>query len=313
MGPHTGIGDMNIFEEIHTALNTAPPLTVNLISSIAVIALMWGLRFLACWIAKRRISDMAKFYHVRNVLGYVFLGLMVILVARIWIENISSIGNFLAIISAGLAIALHDVIANIAGWLFIIWRKPFRVGERIEIGGISGDVIDIRLFQFSMIEVGNWVDADQSTGRIVHLPNSKALRDHCANYEAGFEYIWHEIPVLITFESNWEQAKSIMEQIAHDKTGNLSKGMQEQVRRAAMKYLIYFSKLTPIVYTTVKSSGVLLTMRYIVKPRSRRGSEQDVWEAILKEFAAHDDIHLAYNTTRYYTPEGGGSNEQLGR
>ena len=71
-----------------------------------------------------------------------------------------------------------------------------------------------------------------------------------------------------------------------------------------MRYLIYFKHLTPTVYTSVRDNGVLLTIRYIVKPRSRRDSEQAIWEAVLTEFARHDDISLAYPTTRFYTAAG---------
>jgi len=106
--------------------------------------------------------------------------------------------------------------------------------------------------------------------------------------------------LLITFESNWTKAKEILTRIVNEKTTHLSEGAQEQIRRAAMKYLIYFRHLTPIVYTTVRDSGVLLTLRYITKPRLRRSSEQDVWEAILTAFAQHEDISLAYPTTRFY-------------
>lgn len=154
--------------------------------------------------------------------------------------------------------------------------------------------------EFSIIEIGNWVDAEQNTGRIVHVPNSMILREPLANYETGFEYIWNEIPVLITFESNWEKAKGILSDIARDKAEPLSAGAEQQIRRAAMKYFIYFKILTPIVYTSVRDNGVLLTIRYIVKPRGRRGSEEEVWESILREFAKHDDISLAYSTTRFY-------------
>jgi small-conductance mechanosensitive channel len=216
-------------------------------------------------------------------------------------SSFTSIATFLGLASAGMAIALHDTIANLAGWVFIVSRTPFKVGNRIQIGETSGDVIDIRLFQFSVIEMGNWVQADQSTGRIVHIPNSRVLREPLANYETGFDYIWHEIPVTVTFESNWEKAKEILNEISKTKTEHLSNDAQAQIKRAAMKYLIYFRYLTPIVYTTVLDNGISLTIRYIIKPRKRRSSEQDIWEAILKEFAKHDDISLAYPTTRFYT------------
>jgi small-conductance mechanosensitive channel len=280
------------------------PLTVKIAASAALVVVLWLLRILLCSVAKRRLADAARFYHVRRYISYGISGLGVILIGRIWIRGIDSIATFLGLASAGLAIALHDTIANIAGWIFILFRKPFEVGNRIQIGEQIGDVIDIRMFEFSLLEVGNWVHADQSTGRMVHVPNSRVLREPLANFEMGFEYIWHEIPVLITFESDWEMAKEILLRIVNEKAGHLAQGMEEQIRRAAMRYLIYFKTLTPTVYTTVRDSGVLLTLRYIVKPRQRRGSEQDIWETILREFARHDAISLAYPTTRFYrTPD----------
>ena len=283
-------------------LQVSPELVTKIASSIVILIVLWAFRSVGCAVAKRRVKDLARFYHWRRFIVYTYSVLALVLIGRVWIKGIDSIATFLGLASAGLAIAMHDTIANLAGWLFIIWRKPFTTGDRIQIGEIAGDVIDVRLFEFSVIEIANWVHADQSTGRIVHIPNSKILRESLANYETGFKYIWHEIPVLITFESDWEKAKAILDGIARDKAEPLSEGAQKQIQRAAMKYLIYFTKLTPIVYTTVKDCGVLLTIRYIVKPRQRRNSEQQIWETILRAFAEHDDIQLAYPTTRFYRP-----------
>ncbi len=277
------------------------PVTVKLVVTALIFVVFWALRVVTMSIVKKRVDDAARLYHLRRIIVYVYAIIAVLLAARIWIEGFGSIAQFLGLVSAGLAVAMHDTIANLAGWGFIMWRRPFKVGDRIQIGAVTGDVIDTRMLQFSVIEIGNWVASDQSTGRIVHVPNSKVLREPICNYETGFEYIWHEIPVLITFESNWQKAKQILIDIVNAKAGHLSEGAQKQIRRAAMRYLIYFEHLTPIVYTTVKESGVLLTMRYIVKPRERRGSEQSVWEAVLSAFAEHDDISLAYPTTRFYS------------
>lgn len=271
-----------------------------LFSAIAVVGL-WLVYLVAYHLGRKTIRDRARFYRWRRTTAYTCSFLVVAVIGAIWFKRLHSLATVVGLASAGLAIAMHDTIANLTGFFFIMLRAPFKVGDRIEIGGIKGDVIDVRLFQFSVIEIGNWVDAEQSTGRIVHIPNSRALRDPLANYETGFEYIWHEVPVLITFESNWQKAKQILLNIANEKAGHLSEGVQEQIRRAAMRYLIYFRALTPTVYTAVRDSGVLLTIRYIVKPRTSRGSEQDIWEAVLTEFAKHDDISLAYPTTRFYS------------
>ena len=141
---------------------------------------------------------------------------------------------------------------SFAGWMFILWRQPFGLGDRIQIGEARGDVIDIRLFRFSLMEIGNWVHADQSTGRVVHIPNGRVFTETLANYSKGFQYIWEEIPVLVTFESDWEKAKQILSDIARSHTEHLSGPAQENVRKASRQFMIFYEKLTPIVYTSVR-------------------------------------------------------------
>jgi small-conductance mechanosensitive channel len=281
--------------------NLSPEIFNRLVTTIVIFLLLSGGKLLCDIIIKRRFTDVKSSYRWRRFILYTYTILLILLIGPIWTRGMTSLTTFLGLASAGIAVAMHDTIANLAGWLFIIWRKPFKVGDRVEIGEIAGDVIYIRIFQFSLIEIGNWVDADQSTGRIVHVPNSKVLREHLANYHIGFEYIWHEIPVLITFESDWKKAKQVLEKITSEDIEQFSDVAQEQIRRAANKYLIFYGALTPIVYTTVKDSGVLLTIRYLVNPRQRRSSEQKIWEAILDAFAKEENIDLAYPTTRFYT------------
>jgi small-conductance mechanosensitive channel len=179
-------------------------------------------------------------------------------------------------------------------------RQPFKVGDRIQVGDFSGDVIDIRIFQFSLIEIGNWVDADQSTGRVVHVPNGFIFNQAQFNYTAGFVHIWHEIPMLVTFESNWKKAKEILTDVVNKHAENLSKSAAREIFEASRNYMIYYKNLSPIVYTKVKEYGVNFTMRYLCNPRKRRGSENEIWEEVLKQFALHEDISLAYPTTRFY-------------
>ncbi|MFO7936705.1 MAG: mechanosensitive ion channel [Kiritimatiellia bacterium] len=281
-------------------LQVSPALLSKIELSVAIFLILLLCKLAANRIIRKKIDDPKRKYHLNRIVLYVYSVLIVVLIGHIWISGIQSLTTFLGLASAGLAIALHDTVANIAGWLFIITRKPFKVGDRIQIGTTAGDVIDIRMFEFSLIEIGNWVDADQSTGRIVHVPNSKVLRESLSNYQIGFDHIWNEIPVLITFESNWKKAKKILGRIAREKAEYLSDGAQQQIRQAAEKYLIFYNTLTPIIYTSVRASGVLLTIRYLVKPRKRRSTEQDIWEAILDAFSEAEDIDLAYPTTRLY-------------
>jgi len=221
-------------------------------------------------------------------------------VARVWFRGVGSIVTVLGIASAGLVIALQDVFANLMGWLFILWRRPFVLGDRIEIAGSAGDVIDIRLFQTHLVEIRNWVHADQSTGRILMVPNARFYREPLANFSRGFGYIWTELAVTITFESNWRKAKQILADLAGRHCEDLSHDAQAQVRDAARQYPIHFSNVKPRVYTSVKESGILLTLRYLDLPRRRRDTEEIIWEGVLQAFAACDDLDFAYPTVRQY-------------
>ncbi len=272
----------------------------RVITSLAVIAVIVVLRGLVAWIISRRTEDVRFRYHARKVSAYVSAGLALILLGRIWFTGFQDIGTFLGLVSAGLAIALKDLVASVAGWIYLLWRRPFEVGDRIQIGEHAGDVIDIRLFRFTLIEIGNWVEADQSTGRVILIPNSRILIEAIANYSKGFQYIWNELAVLVTFESNWSKAKAILQKIIDDQSAHLSEAAMQSVRKAAQRSMIIYSTLTPKVWTSVAESGVLLTIRYLCDPRKRRGTAETIWENILTEFGKCDDIDFAYPTVRRY-------------
>lgn len=290
----------NISDWLHNLTGFDPLIQNRIFTSLLIVFVLWFLRFLILRIVWGRTEDALVRYRWQKTSVYIVAMVGVLLVARVWFEGIQSLATYLGLVSAGIAIALKDLVASLAGWIFIIVRRPFVVGDRIQIGTNAGDVIDIRIFKFTLLEIGNWVDADQSTGRIIDVPNSYVLTETLANYHKGFHYIWNEIPVLVTFESDWKKAKSILLKIAGKHGSELSKAAEKRIKEASKKYMIFYHKLTPIVYTTVKDSGVLLTVRYFIDPRSRRGSEQAIWEDILKEFAKRKDIDFAYPTTRIY-------------
>ena len=289
---------INHFKEYNEAYHVQ---IENLLVSVLIVVILLFIRRILISLIAKNVKDPKTVYHSKRIIGYGHAFLLIILLGSVWIKGFGPIGTYLGIASAGIAIALHETIANIAGWFFILWRKPFVIGDRIQIGDTKGDVIDLRLFQFSMVEVGNWVEAEQSTGRIIHVPNSQVMKERTANYHGGFDYIWNEIHVLVTFESNWKKTREILEKIAKEKIESSSRQVEQQFRRAAEKYMIHFSKLTPAVYMSARDSGVLFSIRYIINPRQKRDSEQTIWEAILSEFEKHPDIELAYPTTRFYT------------
>jgi small-conductance mechanosensitive channel len=289
-----------VIQWIEQFTGLGPAVQTKLLSSFLIILVLGLLRAVTLRIIWRRTEDVQVRYRWQKTATYVTVIIGFFLVLRVWFAGIQSIATFLGLITAGLAIALKDLVTSLAGWLFLLWRRPFVVGDRIQIGNNRGDVIDIRVFKFSLIEIGNWVDAEQSTGRIIHVPNHLIFTEPLANYSQGFPYIWHEIPVLITFESNWEKAKKMLFEIVQTSSHQFSEAAAKRIKEASKKFMVFYTTLTPTVYTTVKDSGVLLTIRYMTEPRKRRVSEQEIWEAILTRFGKCNDIDFAYPTQRFY-------------
>jgi small-conductance mechanosensitive channel len=292
---------MNAVREwIQRTLGLSELTVAQILWSVVAIVLLWLIRRMVLWVLWRRIEDIKVRYRWRKTTTYILVPTGMLIVGRIWWEGVGSVATFLGLVSAGLAIALKDLVVNLAGWAFILWRRPFDVGDRVQIGDHAGDVIDLRIFQFTLLEIGNWVDADQSTGRIIHVPNGQVLSDTLANFTRGFDYIWNELPVLVTFESDWRKAKGILADIAERHAAHLTDEAKARIREVSRHFMIFYTTLTPTVYTAVADSGVLLTIRYLCAPRQRRGSAEAIWEEILDAFAQEAGIDFAYPTYRYY-------------
>lgn len=296
---------MNLLEKI--ILNTSTELSkfftyssiqAKIIATLLGVFLIVMLRRSIINLFILRLENAKVRYNWLRASTYTAVAFGIIIVGQIWLDGIGSIVTYLGLVSAGIAIALKDPITNITGWLFILWNRPLEPGDRIQLGEHSGDVIDVNFFNFTVMEIGNWVDADQNTGRIIHIPNGKIFIESLANYGKGFEYIFNEIPILITFESEWEKAKKILEKIAKDFGAQTTAAAEREIKKASEKFLIQDQKLDPVVYTKVADSGVLLTIRYLCSPQNRRDTEQEIWEEVLKEFNLEPNIHLAYPTIR---------------
>ena len=218
---------------IEQFLQSPTPFESNLTATLLALIVFSIFRFVLLRILYRSVTESRSLYQWRRAITYATALLGVLVIGRIWFQGFQSISTFLGLLSAGLAIALRDPIVNLVGWLFILWRRPFKVGDRIQIGEHRGDVIDARLFQFSLMEIGNWVDADQSTGRVIHIPNGKIFTLSQANYGQIFQFIWNELPVTITFESNWQRAKEILAEIVDSQALHLSQQAKHRVKEAA--------------------------------------------------------------------------------
>ena len=272
---------------------------LNLGLSLLFVILVFAVRYLILRAVITRVKDTKAAFRVRKLSFYISVVLVLVILAGIWTSQLAGAGSFIGILSAGVAIALSDVLKNMAGGFLILVRRPFKVGDRIEVGSDAGDVIDIGFFRFSLQEIHNWVDADQTTGRILHIPNGIVFAEPLANYTEGFPYIWNEIPVTVTFESDWEKARDMVQTVIECYTADPQE-LATNRRRASNRYFGLYQTVEPAVYVKAIDFGVTVTGRVLVQARGRRLTTSKIWQDLLTELNKMPHVDLAYPTTRFY-------------
>jgi small-conductance mechanosensitive channel len=279
-------------------------ITEDLLLTVVLAATLWAIRTAVLAAVRRSATDPRTVYRWRKGSLYLSVGLGALVLLPLWGGAVGSLATFFGLLTAGLAIALRDPVVNLVGWLYILWRRPFAPGDRVTVRTFTGDVTDQHLFGFTLLQVATETGAFQSTGRVVTVPNGWVFSDAVVNHTSAFPYVWHEIPVRVTFESDWRAAKEILLTIARERAEAFSADAEVALRRTASEHFIFFSALTPTVYTSVFEDGVRLTLRYLVLPRRLRTSEEAIWEGILDAFGAREEIAFAYRTQRvYHGPE----------
>jgi len=274
------------------------PIMIKGLMTALIIIVGYSAMGIAVKLINRNVSDLKKRHTARKSVFYIGTILCVAIVSAFWLKNLRMLTVVISVIGAGLMVAMADVILSIAGWFLILVRRPFDAGDRIQIGDVKGDVIDIRLFQTSLLEIGGWVKEDQSTGRVVHVPNSLLFKTPVFNYTRGFEFLWDEIKLIVTFESNWKKAEEIILRHAQKESEAVGKAVDKRIKKMAEQYLIFYDKLTPIVYTKVVDNGVELSLRYLTEVKRRRSQEDALARRILDDFGKESDINFAYPTYR---------------
>ncbi len=223
-----------------------------------------------------------------------------IFLAKSWLADGSSLSTYLGLLPAGLAIALQDIITSLAGWFYLLLVRPFWIGQRIQVGESIGDVVDIGFFQFALMELGKLVDADQPTGRILHFPNSFVFKNKIANYHAGFDFIWNDIEVEVTFESDWRRAEEILSEIVKKHSLPVEGVYAQQYKSSTADYRISHADFEPRVWLSVGASGVIWSLRFVCQPNKMRTKIGDIWRDVLSSFENEPNIDFAYPTTRFF-------------
>lgn len=214
---------------------------------------------------------------------------MIIVIATcllIWNNHISGLITLISFLSAGIAIAVRDIIMNFFAGIYLRTVKPFNLEDRIEINGMRGDVVKMSALSFEMLELGERVNGEQSTGRIIHIPNSQLFTYSLKNYNTAFKYIWNEITVRVGLDADIDETKRVLYEIIekNDTIKETPKKMESQVEDASLDYIIYFNHVRPIIYTKIVESHVELYIRYLVTPKKARNVEDAINRDILEAY-----------------------------
>ena len=295
---------MSLLDDILSLVDDLSSISIGtqekIISTIIAISLMVFLRnILLGRIDRFGISDEAIFVW-RRVTYYLLMIFVLIIITTFWIEGLSGIGTFLGLAIAGIAVALNQPLQSIGGWMYILMRRPFIVGDRIKIQENFGDVIDIRLFSSVLYELEMTPSGEQSTGRIIHVPNRYFLEFSFTNFSRGLGMIWLEIPIVVTFESNWKKAKQIIETILSKESLKYMEKAKAKSKIAVRESAIKPGSLTPKIFVLTSESGIQICARYLTDIEDRRSSENRFWMEILEAFGKENDLDFAYPTRRTY-------------
>ena len=231
------------------------------------------------------VNDKKKFFRNRKI-RIILTIISFILVFLLWGEKISGIVTFISFISAGLTIAIREIIFNFFAGIYINIKKPFEIEDRIEVNDIKGDVISMNPLSFEMLEIGERVNGEQSTGRIVHIPNSYIFTYTIKNYTKVFKYIWDEIKVDIPLEADIQKTEEVLYQIVSDNETlkEIPKKMEDAVDGAILEYRIYYNNLDPIIYMKIQRSHIEMYLRYLVHPKKARDVQNEINMRILEEY-----------------------------
>lgn len=244
----------------------------------------------------KRIHDLKTRYTAKKVLSILSLIVILVFSLRIWITDTSSLIVSYGIIGAALAFAVQDVFKNFVGGILIILSGYFRVGDRISIDDKVGDIMDIGIMNTTLMEVQGWVKGDQPTGRVVLVPNGQVISRIFFNYTKDHSFLWDEISIPLTYESDWRRARDIILGILVRETNAMTDQAEAEIERIGEKYFLPRKVVEPSVYISLTDNWIMLQARYVTDTRTRRNIHSRLNELILTAIEKEDSITIASET-----------------
>jgi small-conductance mechanosensitive channel len=246
----------------------------------------------------RYLRDNDTRYYARKLValsGY-FLALVGITV--IFKDRLGGLTVAIGVAGAGIAFALQEVIGSVAGWIAISFGGFYAPGDRVQLGGIKGDVIDIGILRTTLMELGEWVNSDLYSGRIVRIANSFVFKSPVFNYSGDFPFLWDELRIPVTYGGDHRLARRILEDIgAEIASEQFTATVRSAWRQMLQKYLLENAGVEPQVTLVLTDNWMEFTLRYVVDVKSRRSTKDHLYQRILEAFEASGDRVQIASTT----------------
>jgi small-conductance mechanosensitive channel len=222
-------------------------------------------------------------YRVRKFVVFAGYIVAIVFITLLFADRLGRVSFALGVAGAGLVVSLQDVITSFAGWVAIGYLNLYKAGDRIQIGETTGDVIDISLMRTEIVETGNWVSNDLYNGRVVRIPNSAALKGPVFNLSQGFRFVWDEIKVPLTGDSNHLLAREMLLRIADEAVAGYLEEAEASWREVTYNFRIADMSLAPTATLIVNGGSLEFTLSYIVDYTNRTAMQDRLFSKIVEE------------------------------
>lgn len=278
------------------------PALSRVVSAFVVMTVVWLSARMLRRVISRHIEDNELRHKTRKAIGTIGWALVVLACAAIFSDRLTGLAISLGVAGAGIAFALQEVIASIAGRVAVLFANFYKTGDRVQLGGIKGDVIDIGLLRTTIMEVGDWVKGDLFTGRVVRVANSFVFKEPVYNYSGDFKFLWDEITVPIKYGSDHREAKRVLQGIVDEATAEFAKDAHLEWRQMLDRYRIEAARVEPMVTLVANDNWIEFTLRYVV-PFTKRRTTKDVLFARILDAVAASDGRLALASATFQLVE----------
>lgn len=262
----------------------------RLLRSLVILLIFYLLRLSAGVLIRKYVVSLRTRFVWRQTVNIILLSLVLPFLVIIWFAEFRTILTGLSLVAAALTIISKEFLVNIMAYLVIVWRAVFTIGDRIQIGTVSGDVIHHGIMYISIAEIGGWARGDGYTGRTVKVPNSKVLTESVANYTRGLSLIWEELTFDFHIDASPQKVKAMGMELVTEFGYHLTEDDRESLSRVSEE--IMFSYSVPSAYVTPEDGKYRLALRYLCKFHKRRAVAQLLIDRMLEKIEGNKELRL---------------------